>query len=169
VGIHCVVERSNVAALSAHAAFVVERFVTPYRDVAGAPRLRRVVYSLPTRYAEEERYRRGLAPLDLVRPGLSAALRTLRGAGVEGRMLGMGGFPLCAAEDARAERPKQDVSAAERGERVYGRACGDCAVRPGCGGVPTAYFEACGEGGLRPVQAASTTGQGAPAAPGRAL
>jgi hypothetical protein len=166
-GIHCVVERSNAAALAAHAAFVVERLAQPHRDAAGASLLRRVVYSLPTRYADEERYRRGLAPLELVRPGLSAALRVLRGAGVEARILGMGGFPLCAVEDALAEQPRQEVSAAERGDRVYGLACGGCAARPGCGGLPTAYFEACGEGGLRPVQAAPMTGRGAPAAPGR--
>lgn len=154
VGIHCVVERANARGLAAHAAFVVERLAAPYRDAAGAPLLRRVVYSLPTRYADEERYRRGLAPVDLVRPGLTAALRTLRAAGVEARIVGMGGFPLCAVEDPRGERPRQDVSAAERGDRVYGRACGDCAVRPGCGGVPPAYLEACGDDGLRPVGAA---------------
>jgi hypothetical protein len=166
VGVHCVVERSNTPALAAHAALVAERFAAPYRDAAGAPWLRRVVYSLPTGYADAERYRRSLAPIDLVRPGLSAALRTLRRAGVEAIFLGMGGFPLCAAEDARAERPREDVSAAERGARVYGRACGECAVRPGCGGVPVAYLEACGDGGLRPVRAAATSTQGAHTAPG---
>lgn len=144
VGLHCVVERLNAPSLAAHAAFVVERF-------AG---LRRVCYSLPTRYADGERYRRGIAPIDMVRPSLTRALRTLREAGIEARFLGMGGFPLCAVEDPRAERPSQDLTADERGDRIYGRPCEGCAVRPGCQGVPAVYFEACGEGGLRPVSRA---------------
>lgn len=147
VGLHCVVERCNAPALAAHAAFVSER-------LAAVPGLRRVTYSLPTRYADEERYRRGLAPVEQVRPGLTAALRTLRGAGVEARFLGMGGFPLCAVDDPAAERPARDVTAAERGDRVYAPPCADCAVRPGCGGVPAAYLEACGDGGLRPTRVA---------------
>ena len=147
VGLHCVVERRNAPTLAAHAAFVVARFAKPFRG------LRRVSYSLPTRYADEERYRRGLCPIEQVRPGLTAALQTLRGAGVEARFLGMGGFPLCAVEDPRAERPARDLTDSERGDRVYARPCADCAVRPGCGGVPAAYLEACGEGGLRPVRA----------------
>lgn len=159
VGIHCVVERRNAPSLAAHAAFVLERFAAPHPTL-----LRRVSYSLPTRYADEERYRRGLAPIEAVRPGLTAALRALRGAGVEARVLGMGGFPLCAVDDPRAERPTRDVTEAERGDRVYGRPCAECAVRPGCGGVPAAYVEACGDGGLRPVRPASTAG--AAAAPG---
>lgn len=151
VGIHCVVERLNAPALAEHGRFVVERFATPYPGL-----LRRVSYSLPTRYADEERYRRGLAPLGLVRAGLTTALRTLRGAGVEARILGMGGFPLCAVDDPRAERPAADVTASERGDRVYAAPCTDCAVCSGCGGVPVAYLEACSDGDLRPVRAPST-------------
>ena len=161
VGIHCVVERANASSLAAHAAFVVERFVRPLRG------LRRVSYSLPTRYADQERYRRGLAPIDQVRPGLTAALRTLRGAGVEARFLGMGGFPLCAVEDPRAERPSQALSEGERGDRVYARPCEGCAVRPWCGGVPAAYLEACGDGGLRPVRGAAVVDGVTGAEPGR--
>jgi len=163
VGIHCVVERANASSLAAHAAFVVERFVRPLRG------LRRVSYSLPTRYADQERYRRGLAPVDALRPGLTAALRTLRGAGVEARFLGMGGFPLCAVEDPRAERPSQALSEGERGDRVYARPCEGCAVRPWCGGVPAAYLEACGEGGLRPVRGASAVDGVTGAQPGRSV
>ena len=161
VGIHCVVERANAASLAAHAAFVVERFVRPLRG------LRRVSYSLPTRYADQERYRRGLAPIDQVRPGLTAALRTLRGAGVEARFLGMGGFPLCAVEDPRAERPVEALSEGERGDRIYARPCEGCAVRPWCGGVPAAYLEACGDGGLRPVRGAAVVDGVTGAEPGR--
>jgi hypothetical protein len=91
--------------------------------------------------------------MDLARPALTKALRTLRGAGVEARFLGLGGFPLCAVEDPRAERPAADLTDDARGDRVYGRPCDECAVRPGCQGVPAVYFEACGEGGLRPVRA----------------
>lgn len=163
VGIHCVVERANAPGLAAHASFVVERFARPPRG------LRRVSYSLPTRYADQERYRRGLAPLGAVRPGLTAALRTLRGAGVEARFLGMGGFPLCAVEDPRAECPAEPLSAGERGDRVYGRPCEGCAVRPWCGGVPAAYLEACGEGDLRPVRGASADAATAGGAPGRPI
>jgi hypothetical protein len=152
VGLHCVVERRNAPALAAHAAFAVERFAR-----AGRP-LRRVSYSLPTRYADAERYRRGLAPVDEVRPGLTAALKTLRGAGVEARFLGMGGFPLCAVDDPRAERPSAMLGAGERGDRVYGRPCEACAVRPWCGGVPAEYLEACGDGGLRPARESSMAG-----------
>jgi len=163
VGIHCVVERANASSLAAHADFVVERFVRPLRG------LRRVSYSLPTRYADQERYRRGLAPVDALRPGLTAALRTLRGAGVEARFLGMGGFPLCAVEDPRAERPAAALSEGERGDRVYARPCEGCAVRPWCGGVPAAYLEACGEGGLRPVRGASAVDGAKGAQPGRSV
>lgn len=141
VGIHCVVERLNAPSLAAHADFVAARFKG----------LRRVCYSLPTRYADGERYRRGMVPMDLARPALTRALRALRGAGIEARFLGLGGFPLCAVEDPRAERPAADLTDDARGDRVYGRPCEGCDVRPGCQGVPAVYFEACGEGGLRPV------------------
>lgn len=161
VGVHCVVERANARGLGAHADLIVERFARPHRTAAGAPLLRRVSYSLPTRYADEDRYRRGLAPVDVVRPGLTAALRTLRGAGVEARILGMGGFPLCAVESPRAEQPDRDVTASERGDRVYGRGCDDCAVRPRCAGVPPLYLEACGDEGLRPVRDPASRGAAA--------
>lgn len=163
VGIHCVVERANASSLAAHARFVVERFVRPLRG------LRRVSYSLPTRYADQERYRRGLAPVDALRSGLTEALRTLRGAGVEARFLGMGGFPLCAVEDPRSERPAAALSEGERGDRVYARPCEGCAVRPWCGGVPAAYLEACGEGGLRPVRGPSAVDGAKGEQPGRSV
>lgn len=142
-GVHCVVERLNAPSLAAHAALLASRY---------GRALRRVSYSLPTRYADAERYRRGLAPVEQVRPGLTRALRVLRAAGVEARFLGMGGFPLCAVDDPRAERPPRPLADGERGARVYGRPCEGCALRPWCGGVPAEYLEACGDGGLRPVR-----------------
>lgn len=136
VGLHCVVERANVDGLGAYADFVVRRF-------AG---VRRVGFSLPTRYADVERYRRGLAPLDRVRPSLTGALRTLRAAGIEANWEGMGGFPPCAVEG-------EAVTGAwgASGDRVYGRACDGCPAKGACPGVPVEYLDACGEGALRPI------------------
>lgn len=151
VGLHCVVERANAGELAAHARLVVERFVRPYANTARAGLLRRVSYSMPTRYADEDRYRRGIAPVDLARPGLSAAVKTLRDAGVEARVTGMGGFPLCAVDDPRSVAPATAVTEGERQGRVHPPACGACALRDRCGGVSTLYLEACGPSGLRPA------------------
>lgn len=136
VGLHCVVERANVDGLGDYADFVVRRF-------AG---VRRVGFSLPTRYADVERYRRGLAPLDRVRPALTRAIRVLRAAGIEANWEGMGGFPPCAVEG-------EAVTGAwgASGDRVYARACDGCPAKGACPGVPVEYLEACGEGALRPI------------------
>lgn len=137
VGLHCVVDARNAGGLADLAALALGRL----RGV------RRVAFSVPTRYFDGGRYRAAMAPMDLVRPGLTAALRALRAAGVEARALGMSGFPLCATEDPA---PQRDVTDAERGERVYGACCGGCAARSRCVGVPSVYREVFGDRGLAP-------------------
>lgn len=137
VGIHAVVDARTVEGLPAHAALVVGRL----RGV------RRVSYSLPTRYFDNGRYRAAMAPLDLVRPKLIAAVQALRAGGVEARVLGMSGFPLCATEEPA---PQREVTDGERGGRVLGAACAGCSARTRCVGVPTDYLAVFGERGLRP-------------------
>lgn len=137
VSLHCVVDARNAEGLGALAALVLERL----RGV------RRVSFSVPTRYFDEARYRATVAPMDLVRPSLTAALRALRGGEVEARALGMSGFPLCATEEPA---PQRDVTDSERGERVYPPACSRCAARARCVGVPSVYLEVWGERGLLP-------------------
>lgn len=136
-GIHCVVEARNASTLTEHAALVARRF----------PSARRVSYSVPTRYLDEARYRRSFAPLDTVRPQLTAATRLLRAANIETRVLGMSGFPLCATDEPVPER---EVSASEREGHTYATACESCALRPRCVGVAPMYLDAWGERGLSP-------------------
>ena len=136
-GIHCVVEARNAHALTEHAALIARRF----------PGVRRVSYSVPTRYLDEARYRRSFAPLDTVRPQLTAATRLLRAANIETRVLGMSGFPLCATDEPVPER---EVSAGEREGHTYASACDACALRPRCVGVVPMYLDAWGERGLTP-------------------
>jgi hypothetical protein len=137
VGIHAVVDARTAEGLPAHAALVLGRL----RGV------RRVSYSMPTRYFDGARYRAAMAPLDLVRPGLIAAARALRAGGVEARVLGMSGFPLCATEEPA---PQRDVTEGERGGRVLGAACAGCSARPRCVGVPADYLAVFGERGMQP-------------------
>lgn len=137
VGIHAVVDARTAEGLAAHAALVLGRL----RGVL------RVSYSLPTRYFDGGRYGAAMAPLDLVRPNLIAAVQALRAGGVEARVLGMSGFPLCATEEPA---PRRDVSDGERGGRVLGAACEGCSARTRCVGVPTDYLAVFGERGLRP-------------------
>lgn len=137
VGLHCVVDARNAEGLADHAALVLRRLKG----------VRRVAYSVPTRYFDAGRYRAAMAPMDLVRPGLVAAARALRAGGVEARVLGMSGFPLCVTEEPA---PQRDVTDAERGERVYLPVCGGCAERSRCVGVPSDYRAVWGERGLAP-------------------
>ncbi|MFO0626845.1 MAG: radical SAM protein [Polyangiales bacterium] len=137
VGLHAVVDARTAEGLPAHAALVLGRL----RGV------RRVSYSMPTRYFDGARYRAAMAPLDLVRPHLSAAVQALRAGGVEVRVLGMSGFPLCATEEPA---PQREVSDGERGGRSLGAACAGCAARTRCVGVPGDYLAVFGERGLRP-------------------
>ena len=152
-GVHCVVDRRNAAALPEHARFVVDRFVTPYRSRPGAAPLKRVSYSFPTRYFDEETYRRQMIPLDEARAPLSAAIHALRTAGIDVQFLGMSGFPLCAFDGARDELPRlSPVGPGPHDGRAWPAPCQRCDARPKCLGVHEAYLEAQGPRGLDPVE-----------------
>lgn len=157
VGVHCVVERANAPDLAAHARLIVDRFVRPFAHTPRAGLLRRVAYSLPTRYFDEKRYLSGLVPIDLVRPGLSSAVDTLRSAGVEVRITGMGGFPLCAVENPHTIAPATAISDTERQGRINPPVCAACALRSLCAGVSPLYLQHLGPVGLRPVTQVTPT------------
>jgi len=148
VGVHCVVESANVGALDEHARFVAEELS------AFEQRVRHVSYSFPIRYHRRELYRDAIAPFDVVRPQLSAAVRRLRGAGIEARFLGMSGFPVCAVEHAEAEAHQLPTSVPDdqRTDRTFVEACHACAVKPRCLGVHKTYAEAHGGRGVMPIE-----------------
>lgn len=153
VGIHCVVERANVASLADHARFVASELRSGGRGV------RRVSYSFPIAYYRRELYRDAIPPLDDLRPHLSAAVRHLRAAGIEARFLGMSGFPVCAVESPEEELHLLPVSVADdqRVDRRFVDPCVDCAVRPRCLGVHHTYVQAHGGRGVVAVRPRNTS------------
>lgn len=147
VGVHCVVEQANAGGLDAHARFVVESLHAAER------RVRQVSYSFPIASHRRARYAGAIAPLDVIRPQLSAAVRRLRAAGIEARTLGTSGFPVCALDDAAREAAALPVSVADeqRAGRTFVAACTACAVRSRCLGVHEAYVAVHGDRGVRAV------------------
>jgi pyruvate-formate lyase-activating enzyme len=154
VSLQCVVERMTAPQLAAHARFVVDAFVTPER-AAGRTGVKSVTYSSPTRYLDAARYGSALAPLDELRPQLSAAVRTLRQSGVEAKFVGMSGLPLCALDSPREEAARLGpATEQDRQSKSYAAPCEECAVRRFCPGVPDAYLAQHGERGLLPMRSA---------------
>ena len=148
--INCVVERQNYTRLEEHARFVVERFVRAFPE---NPALN-VQYSHPCMAYEPEVWRQAVVPLDELRPHLLAALGLLATEGVPTEAVGTCGFPPCLLRDAPAavlgwfdpeEEEDSDVSG-----RLYGEACGRCAVRNRCLGLRREYLDVHGERGIVP-------------------
>jgi pyruvate-formate lyase-activating enzyme len=146
VGVHCVVERGNVEGLEAHARFVAE-------GLGGERRVAQVSYSFPIAYRRRELYRDAIAPLDQVRPHLSAAVRVLSGAGIEVRFLGPSGFTPCAFDDAASLAPLLPAALGEemRSERTFVEPCARCSLRARCLGVHKEYAARHGGRGVEPV------------------
>lgn len=148
VGVHCVVERGNVAGLAAHARFVAEELRR------GGQRISHVSYSFPIGYRDRAAYGEAIVPLDELRPHLSAALRALAAAGIEARVLGTSGFTPCAVDEpaAVAAQAPPGVGADLRAGRAFVDACDTCDWRPRCLGLHTAYVAAHGSRGVTPIR-----------------
>ncbi len=148
VGVHCVVERLNVAGLEAHARFVATELE------AGGNRIAQVTYSFPIAYRRRELYGGAIAPLDEVRPHLSAAVRLLRAEGIEVRFLGTSGFTPCAFDDPNslASLLPAVVTEEMRNDRMFLEPCAVCSLRARCLGVHKAYADAHGARGVEPVR-----------------
>jgi MoaA/NifB/PqqE/SkfB family radical SAM enzyme len=138
VGVHCVVERGNVDGLEAHACFVAAELRAGERGIS------HVSYSFPINYRRRELYRDALAPLDELRPRLSAAVRMLRAAGIDARFLGTSGFTPCAFDDPISLAPllPEAVSEEMRAGRVFVEPCSACSLRDRCLGIHKEYVAA---------------------------
>jgi uncharacterized Fe-S cluster-containing radical SAM superfamily protein len=148
VGIHCVVEQGNVSGLEGHARFVATELCD------GEKRISRVSYSFPIAYRRRELYRGAIAPLDEVRPRLSAAVRILRDAGIEVHFLGTSGFTPCAFDDpaSLAALLPRTVTDDMRTDRTFVEPCTSCTLQQRCLGVHRTYAEAHGARGVEPVR-----------------
>jgi hypothetical protein len=150
VELNCVVEQRNAGGLADRSRRIVERFLPAQvrPDQLGAS------YSYPTEYHDLTEFRRRLAPLDVVAPHLTEAIRVLERAGMT-RVVPTGscGFPLCTLRD----HPEAiDLTAAERvgaehkESRVHPPECAPCVVRDACIGPRQEYLEVWGARGLVP-------------------
>jgi pyruvate-formate lyase-activating enzyme len=147
VGVHCVVERANVGGLEEHARFVALQLCEGGRTVT------HVSYSFPIGYRRRELYSGAIAPLDEVRPRLSAAVRTLREREIYVSFLGTSGFTPCAYDEpgALAATLPEQVTEEMREGRVFVACCSACSLRRRCLGVHEAYVEQHGDRGVTPV------------------
>lgn len=148
VGVHCVVERQNVSRLEAHARFVVDEL----ND--GGNRVGHVSYSFPIGYRRRDLYRGAIAPIDELRPHLSAAVRILREQNIYVSFLGTSGFTPCALEDPASLAPflPERVTDEMRESRTFVEGCSVCALRTRCLGVHHTYVEQHGARGVEPVR-----------------
>jgi len=148
--LNCVVERDNVEQLPAHAAFLVDEFVSQHPDNP----LTAVNYSQPGPYFDRGAYPDHIAPLDVAGPKVVEAANRLDEAGVLLLLAGTCGFPACAirgAEHLLQWRDREDLDERELSERSLElEACRDCAARDQCVGVRAGYRERWGERGLSP-------------------
>ena len=149
--LNAVVERANYESLPEQAAFIVEHFVRPYRK--NRPRL--VTYSHPCHYYDQGEWKDALMPLDVVRPYVVEATRTLREAKIKIQVIGSCGFPPCLFKDApelinwvrRDKFDNTDISG-----RVFPEICSGCAAKSRCMGVRSEYIQRYGERGLSPFK-----------------
>lgn len=147
VALNCCVEAANAEGLADLAQLIVDRFVTAS---PGNP-VQIVNLSQPSDYFEPGLWARSVAPFDVVAPGLVAAARTLRDAGVRLNIAGSCGFPVCVFREDLSLVPALLRSALEEQDlldRPFAPLCQDCAVRPRCPGVRREYLEVHGERGL---------------------
>lgn len=149
VELNCVVELRNYERLAHHASTIVEQFVTPFPENPVA----QVSYSQPCESFDSAIFDETLIALDLVKPHLVDALRTLTAAGVRVSGIGTCGFPPCLLAEAPElltwidpdAQHEQDVSG-----RVYPDACSACSKRAGCLGLRFEYTERLGDRGITP-------------------
>ena len=152
VHLNCVVDRRNTDHLAEHAQHVVETFVAPFPSNP----VRRVQYSHPCSYYDEESYTETIVPFDEVRSQLIAAVNILVHADVEAAAIGTCGFPPCVLGDIpRVSQPMYRAEEAESDtmSRTFGPLCSACAVKPVCLGIRHEYFEIFGDRGIKPFDA----------------
>ena len=152
VGVNCCVEASNVDGLEAHARYIVSRFVEPFPDNP----VRLAEYSQPGAYYDDTRMSESMAPLDLVAPGLVAALRVLRAAGVSVECAGTCGFPVCTLREEPKLVPWREaerLDAHHLSARLYPDGCASCAARGYCVGLREDYQRLHGARGVVPYAA----------------
>ncbi len=147
VGVHCVVERANLAGLEAHARFVADELR------AGDNAVTHVSYSFPIAYRRQELYHGALAPLDELRPRLSAAVRILRERDIYVSFLGTSGFTPCAFDDpaSLALILPETVTDEMRDARVFVEVCSSCSLRNRCLGIHETYVEQHGDRGVEAI------------------
>jgi pyruvate-formate lyase-activating enzyme len=145
VKLNAVVERATLSGLPAHARLIVDR-------LGG---VERVSYSHPNNYFDRDAWRQALVPHDEVREPLVEASRILLTAGIAVDVLGTCGFPSCLVADIpellQAVRP-DDFDRLDTTGRLYGHACGDCALQPECLGLRREYMDIYGDRGIRPIR-----------------
>jgi MoaA/NifB/PqqE/SkfB family radical SAM enzyme len=150
--LNCCVDTANVSHLPDHAHFVREQFVTRHPDNP----VRMVNYSQPGTYYDFDEYKRRLVDLEVARPMLNQAARTLEAAGVLLEIAGTCGFPSCVVRDIAdlvPWRPKQTMDADHLRSRADDPAlCRACAAREQCIGPRREYMEIHGTRGLQPFE-----------------
>jgi hypothetical protein len=149
VHLTCVVERTNLPSLPAHANFIRDRFVVPFPDA----RPPSVAYAHPCLSIDRDAFAAACPSLDEVRGPLAEATRSLVAAGVSVTSVGGCGFPACALHDAPdllVRLSPEDLRADDTTSRRYGAACEDCAMKPWCIGLRREYVDVHGDRGLLP-------------------
>jgi len=151
--LNCVVERANYRALSAHAQFIVDRFVAPFPDNPVGS----VSYSRPQAYHDRALFLASMVPMDEVEAHLLEAVEILRDAGVVLDLTaGSCGLPAClfrACPELICLPEPSSVGMADPAfdERARDQwACARCALRQRCQGPGADYFQTHGDRGLVP-------------------
>ena len=152
VTLNCVIDLRNMAELPVHAAAILHRFGPLMRKFGDLS----VSYSHPTAAFDEEEYRKNLAPLDLVQPLLTVALRMLNDSGVFATATGDCGFPLCVLRQVPEFIPRRSHTDRRQG-RSSSAICQNCALIDSCVGPRTTYAAAVGERGLVPFAESPAT------------
>lgn len=148
VRLNCVVERTNLAGIEAHAAFIRDA-LRPY----GPAHLLGVSYSHPSRYFDEAAWADHVAPLDLVGPTLVRAATLLTDAGVPVELLGSCGFPVCAVREAPGllQRLRDPTfPTVQTASRTAAAVCEGCGEAARCLGPRREYLAVHGARGLAP-------------------
>lgn len=149
VSLNVLVERRNLATLTATAAQIVGEFV----PLLHPGRVLSVALLHPNAYLDRDQWRQTMAALDEVEPALTRTIKTLLDAGVLVSATGPCGYPLCALRHVPQVIPavgKDWIAQANLTARVEAAACQSCALRAVCVGPRKTYLTAFGERGLVP-------------------
>jgi pyruvate-formate lyase-activating enzyme len=144
------VEQDNAHLVADHAAWLVREFVDKHPDNP----ILMVNYNQPGKYYDNLAFLEHIAPLDVARPFVVQAARTLHAAGVFLDIAGTCGFPACVAVEVPELLPWRDQGAMDdhnlSGRTQAPEPCQACAAFSQCAGTRREYVQRHGGRGLVP-------------------